>query len=88
MGVFIVLVLANQTAICFPAGYGNGSIPMMASNDTIEVFQLQAPVWEFKFGDLLGDFVSPCTCSCACVSEVLHFVLYVRLLVCPSASHC
>lgn len=28
----------------------------MAKDDTIEVFVLKAPVWEFKFGDLLGDF--------------------------------
>ena len=30
----------------------------MDSDDTVEVFVLKAPVWEFKFGDLLGKFVS------------------------------
>ncbi|XP_007958799.2 bis(monoacylglycero)phosphate synthase CLN5 [Chlorocebus sabaeus] len=29
-------------------------IPVMEGNDDIEVFRLQAPVWEFKYGDLLG----------------------------------
>ncbi|XP_027793873.1 bis(monoacylglycero)phosphate synthase CLN5 [Marmota flaviventris] len=29
-------------------------IPVMKSEDVIEVFRLQAPVWEFKYGDLLG----------------------------------
>nr|XP_033806084.1 ceroid-lipofuscinosis neuronal protein 5 isoform X2 [Geotrypetes seraphini] len=28
----------------------------MKDDDTIEVFRLQAPVWEFKYGDLLGHF--------------------------------
>ena len=31
---------------------------MMAANDTIEVFLMKAPVFEFRFGDLLGKFVS------------------------------
>lgn len=30
----------------------------MMANDTIDVFVLKAPVWEFKFGDLLKHFVS------------------------------
>nr|XP_045233299.1 ceroid-lipofuscinosis neuronal protein 5 isoform X2 [Macaca fascicularis] len=29
-------------------------IPVMEGDDDIEVFRLQAPVWEFKYGDLLG----------------------------------
>nr|XP_019827378.1 PREDICTED: ceroid-lipofuscinosis neuronal protein 5 [Bos indicus] len=29
-------------------------IPVMKDDDVIEVFRLQAPVWEFKYGDLLG----------------------------------
>ncbi|XP_062958780.1 ceroid-lipofuscinosis neuronal protein 5 isoform X1 [Cynocephalus volans] len=29
-------------------------IPVMKGDDVIEVFRLQAPVWEFKYGDLLG----------------------------------
>ncbi|XP_004482028.2 bis(monoacylglycero)phosphate synthase CLN5 isoform X1 [Dasypus novemcinctus] len=29
-------------------------IPNMKNDDVIEVFRLQAPVWEFKYGDLLG----------------------------------
>ncbi|XP_053311376.1 ceroid-lipofuscinosis neuronal protein 5 [Spea bombifrons] len=39
-----------------PTGYADGSIPVMKNEDTIEVFRLQAPVWEFKYGDLLGHF--------------------------------
>lgn len=30
---------------------------MMKGGDVIEVFRLQAPVWEFKYGDLLGHLV-------------------------------
>ncbi len=41
-----------------PTGFKAGYIPTMDDNDTIEVFVLKAPVWEFKFGDLLADFVS------------------------------
>ncbi|KAM9031659.1 bis(monoacylglycero)phosphate synthase CLN5 [Sarcophilus harrisii] len=29
-------------------------IPVMKDNDVLEVFRLQTPVWEFKYGDLLG----------------------------------
>nr|XP_033806083.1 ceroid-lipofuscinosis neuronal protein 5 isoform X1 [Geotrypetes seraphini] len=39
-----------------PTGYPDGHIPLMKDDDTIEVFRLQAPVWEFKYGDLLGHF--------------------------------
>uniref|UniRef100_A0A8C3Y4I5 Bis(monoacylglycero)phosphate synthase CLN5 n=1 Tax=Catharus ustulatus TaxID=91951 RepID=A0A8C3Y4I5_CATUS len=30
------------------------AIPVMKEEDVIEVYRLQAPVWEFKYGDLLG----------------------------------
>ncbi|NXE52024.1 CLN5 protein, partial [Casuarius casuarius] len=30
------------------------AIPLMKEKDVIEVYRLQAPVWEFKYGDLLG----------------------------------
>lgn len=29
----------------------------MKDDDVIDVFRLQAPVWEFKYGDLLGHLV-------------------------------
>ncbi|KAH0624474.1 hypothetical protein JD844_031950 [Phrynosoma platyrhinos] len=29
-------------------------IPVMSNKDVLEVYRLQAPVWEFKYGDLLG----------------------------------
>lgn len=29
----------------------------MKEEDVIEVYRLQAPVWEFKYGDLLGHLV-------------------------------
>lgn len=32
-------------------------VPVMKDDDVIEVFRLQAPVWEFKYGDLLGHLV-------------------------------
>ncbi|XP_013378841.1 ceroid-lipofuscinosis neuronal protein 5 [Lingula anatina] len=39
-----------------PTGRGNGSMPKMQSSDIIEIYALKAPVFEFKFGDLLGKF--------------------------------
>ncbi|XP_054829976.1 ceroid-lipofuscinosis neuronal protein 5 [Eublepharis macularius] len=30
------------------------AIPIMSDKDVLEVYRLQAPVWEFKYGDLLG----------------------------------
>ncbi|KAK1170066.1 ceroid-lipofuscinosis neuronal protein 5 [Acipenser oxyrinchus oxyrinchus] len=39
-----------------PTGSPDGSIPVMKDADFIEVFRLQAPVWEFKYGGLLGRF--------------------------------
>lgn len=30
----------------------------MRDSDVISVYRLQAPVWEFKYGDLLGKIVS------------------------------
>nr|XP_021496905.1 ceroid-lipofuscinosis neuronal protein 5 isoform X1 [Meriones unguiculatus] len=36
-----------------PAG---SPFPVMKDSDVIEVLRLQAPVWEFKYGDLLGHF--------------------------------
>ncbi|XP_065176589.1 bis(monoacylglycero)phosphate synthase CLN5-like [Sycon ciliatum] len=37
-----------------PTGDSTGKIPVMADTDQIEVLALKAPVWEFKYGDLLG----------------------------------
>ncbi|XP_028847407.1 ceroid-lipofuscinosis neuronal protein 5-like [Denticeps clupeoides] len=39
-----------------PAGDRDGRVPYMRDSDVISVFRLQAPVWEFKYGDLLGKF--------------------------------
>ncbi|KAI7790460.1 putative ceroid-lipofuscinosis neuronal protein 5 [Triplophysa rosa] len=39
-----------------PTGDPDGQIPCMKASDTISVFRLQAPVWEFKYGDMLGKF--------------------------------
>lgn len=41
-----------------PTGDRDSRIPYMRNSDVISVFRLQAPVWEFKYGDLLGKFVS------------------------------
>ncbi|XP_010903987.2 ceroid-lipofuscinosis neuronal protein 5 [Esox lucius] len=37
-----------------PAGDRDGMIPYMNNWDVLSVFRLQAPVWEFKYGSLLG----------------------------------
>lgn len=37
-----------------PTGDPGGQIPYMKESDIISVFRLQTPVWEFKYGDLLG----------------------------------
>ena len=39
-------------------GYKDSHIPSFADDDVIEIFLLKAPVWEFKFGNLLSEFVS------------------------------
>ncbi|CAL9690396.1 unnamed protein product [Knipowitschia caucasica] len=37
-----------------PTGDPDGRIPYMRESDVISVYRLQTPVWEFKYGDLLG----------------------------------
>lgn len=37
-----------------PTGDPDGRIPNMSKSDVISVYRLQTPVWEFKYGDLLG----------------------------------
>lgn len=39
-------------------GYGDSHLPTFSDKDEIDLFVLKAPVWEFKFGKLLGDLVS------------------------------
>ncbi|XP_051563875.1 ceroid-lipofuscinosis neuronal protein 5-like [Myxocyprinus asiaticus] len=39
-----------------PTGDPDGRIPYMKDSDIIYVFRLQTPVWEFKYGDILGKF--------------------------------
>lgn len=41
-----------------PTGDRDGRIPNMRDSDVISVYRLQTPVWEFKYGDLLGKVVS------------------------------
>ena len=41
-----------------PNGSADGSTPVLGEDDVIDVLALKAPVWDFKFGDLLGKFVS------------------------------
>lgn len=41
------------------------AVPVMKEEDVIEVYRLQAPVWEFKYGDLLGHLVRWCFWFCA-----------------------
>jgi hypothetical protein len=33
-------------------------MPTFDPNDTLYVYAMKAPVWEFKYGDLLAKFVS------------------------------
>ncbi|XP_017566310.1 ceroid-lipofuscinosis neuronal protein 5 isoform X2 [Pygocentrus nattereri] len=44
-----------------PTGDPDGRIPYMRDSDVISVFRLQTPVWEFKYGDILGKFLGNCT---------------------------
>uniref|UniRef100_A0A8D2ZLN0 Bis(monoacylglycero)phosphate synthase CLN5 n=1 Tax=Scophthalmus maximus TaxID=52904 RepID=A0A8D2ZLN0_SCOMX len=39
-----------------PTGDEDGRIPYVRDSDVISVYRLQTPVWEFKYGDLLGKF--------------------------------
>ena len=40
-----------------PTGRESNTMPKFNDVDTVEVYALKAPVFEFKFGDLLGKFV-------------------------------
>ncbi|KAM9802882.1 ceroid-lipofuscinosis neuronal protein 5 [Syngnathus typhle] len=37
-----------------PTGDREGRIPLMKDTDVISVYRLQTPVWEFKYGNILG----------------------------------
>ena len=39
-------------------GFSDGHLPSFPKEDKIELYVLKAPVWEFKYGKLLGKFVS------------------------------
>ncbi|CAL8322899.1 unnamed protein product [Merluccius merluccius] len=39
-----------------PTGDRDGRMPYLRETDRISVYRLQAPVWEFKYGDLMGKF--------------------------------
>lgn len=41
-----------------PTGKAEDAMIYADDNDTIEVFALKKPVWSFKFGDLMAQFVS------------------------------
>ena len=51
--------------MCVFTGYSNESIPVFDNDDTIELYVLKAPVWEFKFGRLLADLVGSIHCICS-----------------------
>lgn len=40
-----------------PTGDRDGRIPEVRNSDVISVYRLQTPVWEFKYGSLLGKMV-------------------------------
>ncbi len=41
-----------------PTGRAANTMPTFQPTDVVEVYALKAPVWEFKFGDLLAKMVS------------------------------
>lgn len=41
-----------------PTGEPANAMPQFVDTDQIEVYALKKPVWQFKFGDLMGKFVS------------------------------
>jgi ceroid-lipofuscinosis neuronal protein 5 len=41
-----------------PTGKTQDAMIYADDNDTIEIFALKKPVWSFKFGDLMAQFVS------------------------------
>ncbi|MEQ2175008.1 hypothetical protein GOODEAATRI_013729 [Goodea atripinnis] len=43
-----------------PTGDRDGRFPYMRDSDIVSVYRLQTPVWEFKYGDVLGKLVSAC----------------------------
>ena len=46
-----------EHAFC-PTGDTHGALPKMDLDDTVDVIVLKTPVWEFKYGNLLGLLVS------------------------------
>ncbi|PNI81343.1 CLN5 isoform 10, partial [Pan troglodytes] len=57
-------------------------IPVMEGDDDIEVFRLQAPVWEFKYGDLLEHLVT-WTHGCVTVAFIHVLSLHRKLCMMP-----
>lgn len=46
-----------------PTGDRDGRFPSIRDSDAVSVYRLQTPVWEFKYGDALGKFVSALSLS-------------------------
>lgn len=49
---------AGLVAFCPTGRTEDAMIYAQDDNDVIEIFALKKPVWSFKFGDLLANFVS------------------------------
>lgn len=49
---------AGLIAFCPTGKASDAMIYAQDDNDTIEIFALKKPVWSFKFGDLMAQFVS------------------------------
>ena len=49
---------AGLLAFCPSGKARDAMIYAQDDNDTIEIFALKKPVWSFKFGDLMANFVS------------------------------
>lgn len=52
----------NAGVISFcPTGEPDNIMPEFNPGDAIEIYALKKPVWQFKFGDVLGKLVSKIT---------------------------
>lgn len=54
------------------------AVPVMKEEDVIEVYRLQAPVWEFKYGDLLGHLVRWWLCFWFCAVAKLQQQIHLN----------
>ena len=66
---------AGVIPFCPTGGMAN-TMPTVKPSDALYVYAMKAPVWEFKFGDLLAKFVSELHFSVICV----HMLMFIFLI--------